>query len=237
GTVPGRKKTAPRETVMASRLIPVLQHLRRLAAPTGSPAHSILDTLAQLQLQEPVAPCQLSPTVPRDLETICLKCLQKEPAQRYPSSRELADDLARYLNGEPIRARPVGGLERALRWMKRRPAAAALLGVIGLAIAVLAAVWVSFTIRLEEQRQEAIKERDRAAEQAQIAQRQTEHARKQSEQAARLLALTAAAVDDIAISARGAKTDEAWYASAGSRCPPTTRRSGGSGNGARAASP
>jgi hypothetical protein len=88
--------------------------------------------------------------------------------------------------------------------------------VTGLAVAVLAVVWVSFTIRLEEQRQAAVKERDWAEGQTRIAQRQTEEARKQSERAARLLALTAAAVDDIAVSARGAKTDETRYASGGS---------------------
>jgi hypothetical protein len=186
---------------------------------TGRPPFkgaTVLDTLAQVQRQEPVAPRQLNPAVPRDLETICLKCLHKEPARRYATSRELADDVARYRNGEPIRARPVGRGERALKWMKRRPAAAALLGVIGLAGAALVAVWVSFTIRLEAQHQEAVRERDRAEEQAQIAQRQTAEAQAQSERAAHLLALTAAAVDDIAISARATQPDEARAASAGS---------------------
>jgi tRNA A-37 threonylcarbamoyl transferase component Bud32 len=186
---------------------------------TGRPPFkgaTILDTLAQVEHQEPVAPRQLNPTVPRDLETICLKCLHKEPAKRYVSSRDLADDVARYRNSEPIRARPVGRGERLLKWMKRRPAAAALLGVIGLAVAVLVAVWVSFTIRLEAQHQEAIQERDRAGEQALIAQRQSEEARKQSERAAHLLTLTAATVDDIALSARGAQPADAQSAGAGS---------------------
>jgi len=154
--------------------------------------------------------------VPRDLETICLKCLQKEPARRYTTSRQLADELTRYLKGEPIQARPAGPLERALKWMKRRPAATALLGVTGLAIATLVVGWASFTIRLEEQRGKAIQERDRAEQQARIAQQQSEEARKQSERAGHLLTLTAAAVDEIAVNVRSAKVDEVRFGNTGS---------------------
>jgi tetratricopeptide (TPR) repeat protein len=75
--------------------------------------------------------------VPRDLETICLKCLQKEPRQRYASASDLADDLHRFLAGKPVRARPVSWLGRAVKWAKRRPSSAALLATTGLLLCVL----------------------------------------------------------------------------------------------------
>jgi len=113
---------------------------------TGRPpfkAESALETLQQLTTEEAVPPGRLNARVPRDLETICLKCLEKDPHRRYPSAAALADDLRRFDRGEPIVARPAGHLERAAKWARRRPAAAVLLaaGLVMLVGATGAAVW------------------------------------------------------------------------------------------------
>jgi WD40 repeat protein/tRNA A-37 threonylcarbamoyl transferase component Bud32 len=106
-------------------------------ALTGRPPFqgtNALVALEQVRSREPVPPRLLVPLVPRDLNTICLKCLEKKPAARYPTAAALADDLRRFLAGEPIVARPVSGWERTWKWSKRRPAVA---GLLALSLAVI----------------------------------------------------------------------------------------------------
>jgi WD40 repeat protein len=100
---------------------------------TGRPpfrGSSFLETLDLVRTAEPVAPSQLLPHMPRDLETICLKALQKDPARRYPGVAAMAEDLRRFRAGEPIVARPISGPERAWRWCRRNPTVAVLLGAV-----------------------------------------------------------------------------------------------------------
>jgi WD40 repeat protein len=114
-----------------------------------------LDTLLQVLEKEPERPRQLQPRIDRDLETICLKCLDKEPQKRYGSAEALAEDLDRYLAREPIQARPIGVWERGLRWARRRPALAALVAVSGVATLALVALAVgaAFTVQLRQEQQ------------------------------------------------------------------------------------
>jgi WD40 repeat protein len=114
-----------------------------------------LETILQVAADEPVPPRRLQPKLPRDLETVCLKCLQKQPAKRYASARALAEDLRRFLAGEPVAARPVGRRERLLKWAKRRPAVAALTAALALALALLAFGGAWFAWQLGRRAEEA----------------------------------------------------------------------------------
>jgi formylglycine-generating enzyme required for sulfatase activity len=124
--------------------------------PFEGPQHVVL---VRVLNDEPVPPSRLVPKVPADLATICLKCLSKEPARRYGSAEELANDLRRFQAGEPIRARPVGRVERAVKWAKRRPALAVLLGVTLLALVTLAVLSANLAIARNAAQQEADKAR------------------------------------------------------------------------------
>jgi ABC-type amino acid transport substrate-binding protein len=107
---------------------------------TGRPpfqAETPLDTLLQVMEREPQRPSVLNPAVPRDLETICLKALTKERSGRYATAEALADDLARFANGEPIVARPIGRLGRAWRWCRRNRGTSGLLGLVAVLLAAV----------------------------------------------------------------------------------------------------
>src|SRR5262249_20670308 len=106
--------------------------------------------------QEPPAPRTLRPDLPRDLETICLKALWKRPEERYGSCQELTDDLRRWLEGEPIRARRLGIVERLGRWCRRNPAVAGLAAAVVLTLLLGTGVASYFAWQAQEREQDAL---------------------------------------------------------------------------------
>jgi tetratricopeptide (TPR) repeat protein len=129
----------------------------------------VLEVLQRAIYDEPISPRLLRPSCPRDLETICLKCLHKEQGRRYHTARELADDLHCYLKGRPITARPVGRLERLSRWCVRRPVTAGLLAALVVAVATGFSAVTWMWLRAEEFRVRAEQQRDRAEENFRVA--------------------------------------------------------------------
>jgi serine/threonine-protein kinase len=125
---------------------------------TGRPpflGETAAETVVQVIYQEPVPPSRLNAKVPRDLETVCLKCLQKDPKQRYASAGALAEDFHRFQRGEPIVARPAGVLERIGKWVRRRPSHAAMLAA-GLLLAVALAAGAGWLMLQEAHQREAV---------------------------------------------------------------------------------
>jgi serine/threonine protein kinase len=153
---------------------------------TGRPpflAPTPIDVVLQVLTEEPVPPRRLQPKVPRDLETICLKCLHKEPARRYASALALAEDLHRFGEGCPIAARPISVWERGLKWTRRRPAVASLLGVLVLVVAAAFAGMAGLWLRAEDQRGQAERARSEAEEAANRARQNEELANRQKQRA------------------------------------------------------
>jgi WD40 repeat protein len=132
---------------------------------TGRPPSqgaTLLETLEQARTAEPVSPRRLLPGMPRDVETIALKCLRKDPAKRYDSAFALADDLHRFLSGEPIVARPVSVGERAARWARRKPAQAALGAALLAAVAGLLGLGAWSYQEIKQSRDKAVADSYRA---------------------------------------------------------------------------
>ncbi|HVK07776.1 MAG TPA: serine/threonine-protein kinase, partial [Gemmataceae bacterium] len=166
---------------------------------TGRPPFagtSVMDTLDMVRRVEPVPPTQLAGKVPRDIETICLKCLQKDPAKRYATAGELADDLRRFLDGKPILARPTGPVERAWRWAKRNPWVAGLgtaVAVLVLGTAVVTSL-LSWQLSVEKKAAEVAREKaEDAAEKEKLAK---EEQAKQKELALDTIRVVLLEVDD-----------------------------------------
>jgi serine/threonine protein kinase len=126
---------------------------------------SMYETLQMVREREPTPPSEIQPGIPKDLETICLKCLQKEPEKRYADCLAFADDLRRFQNNEPILARPISSFERLIRWCRRNPRVAGLLVTSFLLLIAVAGVSLFAAININEARKEEEKQRKFAQEQ------------------------------------------------------------------------
>jgi WD40 repeat protein len=144
---------------------------------TGRPpfrAETPLDTVLQVVSEEPVPPRRLVPKLPRDLETICLKCLEKSPAKRYATAADLADDLDRWLTTRPIRARRIGPVGRAARWCRRNPLLAAVSALAVVVIGTLSGLFYAGMERENQHTREALGQAERERDQAAAAREQAQ---------------------------------------------------------------
>ena len=132
---------------------------------TGRPpfiTDNYTQTIMLVLSQEPVPPRRLQPRIPRDLETICLRCLQKRVKRRYSSAGDLADDLNRFLSGRPIHARRIGIIERAYLWAQRRPVAAFFIGLSAMLLFALLVGSLVYNSQLQSANRSMIQQRDRS---------------------------------------------------------------------------
>jgi hypothetical protein len=196
---------------------------------TGRPpfrAGTALDTVLQVLSDDPVPPGRLIPKLPRDLETICLKCLQKEPAKRYTSAAALADDLGAYLDGRMIAARPVGRVERTWRWCRRNPALASSAVVVALALVARSVVSTAFGIRANLNPEQA-RQAQQTAEDAQAeAQHSAEQAWRAEEEEARQLIGLLVSNGNHLLRADDPAGALPWFAEAARRDPADSRHAG-----------
>lgn len=174
---------------------------------TGRPAFlaaTEFDTLTQLRTQDPVPPTRMRSDIPKDLETICLKCLEKDPAKRYESSQRLAEDIHRFLSGRPIEARPVSAAEHGWRWAKRNPWVAGLatsLATLLLVSTVLGWILLAWERDAREEAERQTQLADDATEAEQEATREAEDFRDEAQDMYRTIV---GPIDDIL---EGSKVD------------------------------
>jgi hypothetical protein len=173
GTVLGTPSYMPPEQARGERDLGPAVDIYALGAIlyeclTGRPpfkAATALETIHQVLASDPVSVRQLNPSVARDLETIVHKCLQKDPRRRYASAQDLAADLERFLNGEPVRARPVGRFERGVRWVQRNPLVSALATAVllvltaGVVTASMLAAWAMNQTEVAKQKADDLRSR------------------------------------------------------------------------------
>jgi tetratricopeptide (TPR) repeat protein len=169
---------------------------------TGRPPFqgaTVLETLDLVRHAEPVSPRLLRPNLPRDLETVCLKCLEKAPARRYESAAALADDLARFRDGRPITARPVGRVEKAWKWCRRKPVLAGLAAALVLAVTLGVAGITREYLRAEDEKEKAVASAEKEREAKLVAQENEQRAVAAAAKEREANELTAARLRQIAL--------------------------------------